>query len=65
METTTIEITKSQARELDSITTGSYKDKLQQLIDSYNQDGESLDRPTVREIAREEINEQVRFEALE
>jgi hypothetical protein len=65
METTTIEIKKSQARALDSVANGSYKDKLQVLIDCYNEQGQSLDEATVRSIAQEEINDMVAYKALE
>jgi hypothetical protein len=63
MDTTTIEIKKSQVEELDSIATGSYKEKLQVLIDSYEQS--NITESDVRRIAREEINDMVTFKALE
>jgi hypothetical protein len=65
METTTIEITKSQAKALDNVANGSYKDKLQVLIDCYDDQGQSLDEATVRRIAQEEINDMVAYKALE
>jgi polyhydroxyalkanoate synthesis regulator phasin len=44
METTTIEITKEQAKELDNALNGSYKEKVQALIDNYNnQNSQSIE----------------------
>jgi hypothetical protein len=62
-ETTTIEITKVQATELDSIANGSYKEKLQVLIESY--DDSNLSERDVERIAKDVVNDMVRHEALE
>jgi len=53
MNTTTIEITKTQASELDSIANGSYKEKLQTLIDGYNDT--AMTEAKVRELIRDEV----------
>lgn len=66
-ETTTIQIYQSQKTDLDNLkVTGSesYKDVLQRLIENYDGAPDLTERE-VREIARDEINEKVRLEALE
>lgn len=66
-DTTTIEITTEQKRDLDNLKhseSESYKDVLQRLIDGYSAESE-LDESRVRELAREEINDLVTFKALE
>jgi len=67
-ETTTIQITVEQKQALNRMSKASYKEALQVLIDNYNEaikEQESLDESRVRELAREEINDNVDLEALE
>jgi len=67
-ETTTIQITVEQKQALNRMSKASYKEALQVLIDNYNEaikEQESLDESRVRELAREEINDNVVLEALE
>jgi hypothetical protein len=67
METTTIEIAREQKAELDSLklTDGeSYKSVLQRVMSDYSKAPE-LSENRVRELAREEITDRVRMEALE
>lgn len=66
-DTTTIEITTAQRRELREIAQGdeSFKSVLQRLIDDYRTNGNGLDEARVREIATEVVTDRVRLEALE
>jgi len=60
-DTTTIEITDAQNDELERLKAvgQSKKGILQDLIDNYTQSRETLDEARVREIAREEIRDNV------
>jgi predicted CopG family antitoxin len=66
-ETTTIEITVEQKAQLDEYKQGSkesYKDVLQRLMKDYKPQ-DTLTETDARRIAKEEINDMVRLEALE
>jgi len=67
MDTTTIELRTDQKAQLDDLKHGdeSYKSVLQRLIEEYRASGGQLDESRVREVAREEITDRVRREALE
>lgn len=67
-ETTTIEIRTDQRDWLNEHKGKSYKSLLDELIESYENamtDKESISESRVRELAREEINDNVVLEALE
>jgi hypothetical protein len=67
-DTTTIEIEVAQKDELDSLkdtNSESYKSVLQRLIDDYSNATGELDEARIRELAREEITDNVIGRALE